>query len=151
MTKYIASKESRIKLPRARGAGAIFYIRSTDQFMFFLRDNKDSIPFPNMVDIIGGRMEAGKMPEETARREFAEELDDMDTGRPFEAPALTHFKTYTDGRDVEQNIFGCELEKIPNLHLKEGQCLVFLNRKELTTTDFDFGYNNIIREYAETV
>jgi 8-oxo-dGTP pyrophosphatase MutT (NUDIX family) len=137
--------------PKARGAGAIFHISDTDQFMFFLRDDKDSIPSPNMIDIIGGHMEDGETPEETAMREFAEELDDLDTGQPFRPTGLVHFRTWVDNRNVEQNIFGCELETTPNLRLNEGQRLVFLNREQIRSTTFAFDYDDIVREYAATV
>ena len=136
---------------KARGAGAIFHVLDTDKFMFFLRDNKEWIPFPNMIDIIGGHLEEGETPEEAAMREFAEELDDLDTGRPFSPRNITPFQRYVDDRNVEQNIFGCELATTPNLVLKEGQKLVFLSRDELATTEFAFHYNDVIREYAEAV
>jgi len=141
-----------IKKPlNGRGAGAIFYIRSTDRFMFFLRDDKDTIPCPGMIDIIGGHLEDGETPEEGAMREFAEELDDLDTGEPFKPTGLVLFKSWVDDRNVEQNIFGCELDNMPILHLKEGQRLVFLKRDELPTVNFAFGYNDVVREYAATV
>ncbi len=74
-----------MKLAKVRGAGVIFYIVATDQFMFFLRDDKDSIPFPNMVDILGGHMDEGENdPKVTALRELAEELEDTTTGEPFQ-------------------------------------------------------------------
>jgi 8-oxo-dGTP diphosphatase len=134
-----------------RGAGAIFHIRDRDKFMFFLRDDKETIPFPNMVDIIGGHLEKDEAPLEAAMRDFGEELDDLDTGQPFQPAKLVPFKAWVDERNVEQNIFGCELETTPNLVLKEGQKLVFLSRDDLSTTDFAFHYNDVVREYAETV
>ncbi len=119
--------------------------------MFFLRDDKDWIPFPNMIDIIGGHMENGETPEQAAMREFGEELEDTESGEPFQPTGLTHFTTYRDGRNVEQNIFGCELETRPNLTLKEGQNLVFIPRAELAQIDFAFNYNRVVQDYAQTV
>lgn len=146
------AKSGSIEEPlRGRGAGAIFYIRSTDQFMFFLRDDKDSIPFPNMVDIIGGHMEEGETPEEAAMREFAEELEYVDTGEAFQPDEITLFDRWVDERNVEQNIFGCILEEKPNLRTNEGQGLVFLSRDELATTNFAFGYNDVVQRYAASV
>lgn len=135
----------------ARGAGAIFHIKSTDQYMFFLRDDKETIPFPNMVDIIGGHMDPGETPGETAMREFGEELEDNKTGEPFQPDNITHFKTWVDDRNVEQNIFVCELEEVPNLKMNEGQGLVFLSRDDLATTDFAFNYKDVVLEYARDV
>src|SRR5688500_13666695 len=137
---------------KARGAGVIFYIVATDQFMFFLRDDKDTIPFPNMVDILGGHMEEGEEdPRQTALRELAEELEDAASGKPFQPTGLSHFKTWVDERNVEQTVFGCELKEKPHLRLKEGQRLVFLGRDELATIDFAFGFGEVVQEYAASV
>lgn len=133
-----------------RGAGTIFYIRETDQFMFFLRDEKDWIPYPGMVDILGGRMEDDDAdPLAAAMRELEEELDDLDTGKPFQPDGVFPFRQWVDGRNVEQNIFGCVLERLPNLRLNEGQHLVFLGRDELATTEFAFNYSDVVCEFAE--
>jgi len=143
-----------IETPYARrGAGTIFYIRETDQFMFFLRDEKDTIPFPGMVDIMGGRMEEDidATPLDTALRELTEELDDLDTGEPFQPSGLTLFQQWVDERGTQHNIFGCVLEYMPNLRLNEGQRLVFLGRDELRTTGFAFNYNDVAQAYAESV
>ncbi|MEO6761675.1 MAG: NUDIX domain-containing protein [Candidatus Saccharimonadales bacterium] len=146
------SKAGSIEItPKARGAGAIFYIRDIDKFMFFLRDDKSSIPFPNRIDIIGGHLEPGEEPMEAAMREFAEELDDLDTGAPFQPSGLTLFRSWIDERNVEQTIYGCQLDTTPNLRLNEGQRLVFLGRDELATTDFAFNYNEVVQAYAQTV
>jgi 8-oxo-dGTP diphosphatase len=146
------AKDESIEVPlKARGAGAIFHIRDNDTFMFFLRDDKDWIPFPNMVDIIGGHLEEGESPEDAAMREFGEELEYSDTGEPFQPTGLAPFRVWVDDRNVEQNIYGCELETTPNLILKEGQRLIFLSRDELATTEFAFHYNEVVREYAESV
>lgn len=146
------AKTGSIELPtNGGGAGAIFHIKSTDQFMFFLRDEKDWIPFPGMIDIIGGHMDPGETPEQTAMREFAEELEDKETGEPWQPAEMTPFRQWVDDRDVQQNIFGCELEAMPNIRTNEGQGLVFLNRDELATTDFAFNYREVVLAYAATV
>lgn len=86
------------RIYKTRGAGIIFHIRSSDQLMFFLRDDKPGIPFPGKVDIIGGRLEGNETPEQTARREVSEELTDKTTGKPFEVGTIKHFKTWVDER-----------------------------------------------------
>lgn len=137
--------------PAVRGVGVIFYIRQTDQFMFYLRDDKDSIPCPNMISLLGGHIELGETAKETAIRELGEELDDVSTGRPFDPGIITHFRTYIDGRAVEQNIFGCILDSPPDLELHEGQRLVFLGKDELASTTFAFDFNRVIQDFAQTV
>lgn len=137
--------------PEIRGVGVIFYIRQTDQFMFYLRDGKDSIPYPNRVSILGGHMEPGETAEETAIRELSEELDDVDAGQPFHPGIIIPFRTYIDNRGVEQNIFGCILDDAPKLHLSEGQRLIFLGRDELSSTTFAFDFNQVVQDFAQSV
>jgi 8-oxo-dGTP diphosphatase len=143
--------EAREPLLKSRGAGVIFHIRSTDQFMFFLRDDKPSISCPNMIDIIGGHMEDGETPEEAALREVSEELVDNETGKPFEPGEIRHFSTFVDDRPGEHNIFVCELDSVPNIHTEEGQGLVFLTREQALATNFAYGYANVVREFMGTV
>jgi 8-oxo-dGTP diphosphatase len=133
---------------RIRSAAVIFHIRSTNQLMFYIRSDNTSIPFPNMLDIIGGHVETGESPRETALREVAEELDDLNTGQPFVPPNLTLFKSYVDSQGFEQNVFSCELEKPPNLRLNEGQHLVFLRPEDATQANFAFHFNAVVREYV---
>ena len=150
MTK--AAKSAGTEPPaQIRGAGAIFHIKATDQFMFFTRDNKEGILFPGMIDIIGGHMDHGETPEQTAMREFGEELEDNETGKPWQPASITPYKQYVDERGVQQNIFGCELEEVPNIRITEGQGLVFLSRDELPVTEFAFGYRQVVLAYAQTV
>jgi 8-oxo-dGTP diphosphatase len=137
--------------PAVRGTGVIFYIRQTNQFMFYLRDNKDSIPCPNMISLLGGHMEANETAKETALRELSEELDDIDTGQPFRPNHLTHFRTYIDDRGVEQNIFGCILEATPNLRLNEGQQLIFTTKDKLSSMAFAFGFSQVIQDFAQSL
>lgn len=137
--------------PAVRGTGVIFYIKQTGQFMFYLRDDKKSIPFPNMVSLLGGHMETGETAEETAIRELGEELTDKDTGQPFHPDTIAHFRTYTDDRGVEQNIFSCALDNAPNLRLSEGQRLILLRKDELPTTTFAFGFNQVVQDFARSV
>jgi len=148
----LETKPGSIEQPfNRRGAGVIFYIKSTDQFMFFLRDDKESIPCPNMIDIIGGHLEGDETAEEGALREVTEELEDAQTGRPFEPSQLTFFDSWVDGRGVQQNIFGCEPEDVPDIRTNEGQGLVFLSREELALTDFAFSYRDVVLRYAASI
>jgi hypothetical protein len=134
-----------------RGAGVIFHILDTDQFLFYLRDDKDTIPFPNMTSILGGHFEDGEGPYDCAMRELKEELLDLKTGKPFEPTGLKLIKQWVDEQNIEQTIFGCELPTSPLLWLREGNHLVRLNRDQIPSTNFAFHFNDIVQEYAATV
>lgn len=148
----LEAKETEI-MPR--GAGIIFHILPTNELVFFLRDDKSSIPYPNMVDIIGGRMEEedGEDPKETAIREVAEELVDDETGEPFAVNPedVELFRTFVDERPGEHNIFICRLNYIPRIHTIEGQGLVYLSVNDARTTNFAYGYNKVVQDYLETI
>jgi len=139
------------KMYKKRGVGLIIHNRSSDRFLFFLRDDIPTIPFPGMIDIIGGHLDDGEEPEEALVREIAEELDDVDTGQPFVPNGYTQFKQYIDELGTQQTIFGLELEEEPHLKLNEGQRLVWLGRAEIGNTDFAFGFKVVVQEYVAKV
>jgi 8-oxo-dGTP diphosphatase len=64
-----------------KGCGILFYNRQKKAVLLFRRDDKSSIPFPNMLDLLGGGVEEGETPAEAAVREMAEELLDIRTNR----------------------------------------------------------------------
>lgn len=132
-----------------RGVGTIFYIKSEDKFMFYLRDNKKSILYPNYISLLGGHIDEGETANQAVFREFAEELDDLDTGTPYKPKGLVLFRQYIDDRRVEQNIYGCILNKMPNLRLNEGQHLVFMDREAIKKTDFAFDFKEVINDFIE--
>ena len=61
------------------GAGIILLNRN-NEVLLLLRDNKIDIPFPNMWDIPGGKVEEGESPEQAIRREMMEELSIKELG-----------------------------------------------------------------------
>lgn len=132
-----------------RGVGTIFYIKSISKFMFYLRDDKKSIPYPNQVSLLGGHIDEGETADQALEREFSEELDDLDTGKPYNPIGVVIFKKYVDKHGVEQNIYYCVLPKKPNLRLNEGQYLVFLGINEIEKTNFAFGFREVINEFLK--
>jgi len=135
------------RAPISRGAGIIFHILPTDQLMFFLRDDKPGLSCRNMIDIIGGHIEDGETPEAAALREVGEELFERTTHAPFNPGKIRHFSTFVDERPGEHNIYVCELNSVPDIYTIEGQGLVFLSREQAMTTEFAFGYNDVVRQY----
>ena len=54
-----------------RGAGVFFYDMATRRVLFYRRDNKPTIPFPDQIDILGGHIEAGETADQAVVREMA--------------------------------------------------------------------------------
>jgi 8-oxo-dGTP pyrophosphatase MutT (NUDIX family) len=54
---------------------AIIFENDRGEFLFYLRDNKPSILFPQHRDLFGGLVEEGETPEEILIREVKEELN----------------------------------------------------------------------------
>ncbi|MFA6437463.1 MAG: NUDIX domain-containing protein [Candidatus Paceibacterota bacterium] len=55
------------------GAKVFIKNKKLSKYLFFLRDNKPSIPNPNMWGILGGAIEDGEKPIEALEREIKEE------------------------------------------------------------------------------
>jgi len=49
--------------------------KQTGKYLFFLRDDKSSIPHPNKWDLLGGGMKDGETPQEAVEREIKEETN----------------------------------------------------------------------------
>jgi 8-oxo-dGTP diphosphatase len=54
---------------------AIIFENDKGELLFYLRDNKPGIPFPQHWDLFGGHIEDGETPEEALIREVKEELN----------------------------------------------------------------------------
>ncbi|NTU66888.1 MAG: NUDIX domain-containing protein [Candidatus Moranbacteria bacterium] len=134
---------------KKRGCGIIFYNPEKTAVLLFRRDDKDFIPFPNMLDLLGGHIDEGEDPVAAVEREIAEELLDLRTGKPFLLQGHEHFHIYEDERDCEQHIFTCEVNfDIPDVNLLEGQELIWLTKKEIENgTKLAFGFEEIIKKF----
>ncbi|MDD3487257.1 MAG: NUDIX domain-containing protein [Candidatus Moranbacteria bacterium] len=136
-----------------KGCGIIFFNAKRRAVLLFRRDNKDSIPFPNMLDLLGGHVEEGEDPAQTAVREMAEELLDLRTGRPYKLQGHNLFLVYTDKRGCEQHIFTCPVDfDTSNVQLLEGQELVWLTELQLASgvpIAFDFG--DILKKFFSSL
>lgn len=79
------------------GAGIILLNRN-NEVLLLLRDNKIDIPYPNMWDIPGGKVEEGESPEQALRREMMEEMSIKNLGE------IKLFKIFTS-ENLTDNIF----------------------------------------------
>jgi 8-oxo-dGTP diphosphatase len=131
-----------------RGAGVFFYDMATRRVLFFRRDNKPTIPFPDQVDILGGHIEAGETADQAVVREMAEELDDLRSGSPYTLAGHRLFTVYTDPQGAVDYLFSKAADfDLADLRLKEGQALLWLTEDEAARTPFAFGYNRLVAEF----
>lgn len=122
------------------GAGIIL-LNKKNQVLLLLRDNKADIPFPNMWDIPGGRVEHNESPEFTVRREMFEELGIVDLGD------IDLFKIYSS-EDLVDYVFWKRIDLNPAaIELKEGQRIEYFDLSRIRSTKLAFEYNIVLEEF----
>lgn len=127
-----------------KGAGIIF-LNSNNEVLLLLRDDKDSIPFPNMWDIPGGKVEKDENPEETVRREMNEELGLQNLGQ------IHLFKIFTS-ENLTDYVFWKRMEINPKeIDLKEGQQIRFFSIDQIRSMKLAFNYNMVLEEFFSEI
>ena len=122
------------------GAGIII-LNSNNEVLLLLRDDNPEIPFPNMWDLPGGKVENGETPEMAIRREMNEELGISDLG------TINLFKIITSEK-ITDNIFWKRLDlKLSDIILNEGQRLEYFNCESIRIIKLAFNYNSVIEEF----
>lgn len=127
------------------GAGIIL-LNSNNEVLLLLRDDKIDIPYPNMWDIPGGRLEDGETPEQAVRREMMEEMAIKNLGE------INLFKILTS-KNIIDHIFWKRLNLNPKeIDLKEGQRIEYFNLERIRKTKLAFNYNEVLESfYSEIV
>lgn len=127
-----------------KGAGIIF-LNSNNEVLLLLRDDKDSIPFPNMWDIPGGKVEKDENPDETVRREMNEELGLHNLGQ------INLFKIFTS-QNLTDYVFWKRMEINPEeIDLKEGQQIRFFSIAQIRSMKLAFNYNMVMEEFFSEI
>ena len=122
------------------GAGIILLNRN-NEVLLLLRDNKVDIPFPNMWDILGGKVEVGEEPEFAVRREINEELGIANLGE------ISLFKIITSEK-ITDYIFWKRLDLNPNeIDLQEGQRIEYFDIARIRKTKLAFNYNEVLESF----
>jgi 8-oxo-dGTP diphosphatase len=126
------------------GAGIIL-LNSNNEVLLLLRDDRVDIPFPNMWDIPGGKVEINEDPEFAVRREMNEELgianlDEIDLFKIITSENLTDY------------IFWKKLELNPlEIDLKEGQRIEYFSLERIRNTNLAFNYNEVIITFYDEI
>lgn len=122
------------------GAGIILLNRN-NEVLLLLRDNKVDIPFPNMWDIPGGKVEVGEEPEFAVRREINEELGIANLGE------ISLFKIISS-ENITDNIFWKRLDINPaEISLNEGQRIEYFDIARIRKTKLAFNYNEVLESF----
>jgi 8-oxo-dGTP diphosphatase len=124
---------------------AIILENDKGEFLFYLRDNKPGIPFPNHWDLIGGHVENEETPEEALVREFKEELD-------LDLKEYTFYKKYEcftgDAYENIKYIYSGKINlPIEKVTLLEGIRTQYFSREEIPGVKFANILKSIIMEY----
>ena len=126
------------------GAGIIF-LNSNNEVLLLLRDNNQSIPYPNMWDIPGGKVEKNEIPEETVKREMKEEMEISDLGE------IKLFNIFTS-ENLTDYIFWKRFDIIPeDIKLQEGQKIKYFNREQIRDMKLAFNYNEVLEKFFDQV
>jgi 8-oxo-dGTP diphosphatase len=126
------------------GAGIIL-LNSNNEVLLLLRDDKIEIPFPNMWDIPGGKVEDSETPEEAIRREMMEEMSIEDLGE------INLFRIITS-ENITDHIFWKRLDLNPaKIDLQEGQRIEYFNLNKIRLKNLAFNYNNVIEDFYDEV
>lgn len=125
-----------------RAVGIIFEDFKSE-YLFLLRDNKNTIPFPNQWDMLGGAVESDESFEEAITREMKEELE-------LDLKGFELFKVY-NWPDRDEAIFYKKINlDIDSINLHEGQKLKYFSKDELLKIDLAFQFNQVMRDFFES-
>ncbi len=126
------------------GAG-ILLLNRNNEVLLLLRDDKVDIPFPNMWDIPGGKVEDNETPIEAIRREMMEEMSIKDLGE------IQLFKIITS-ENITDYIFWKRLDlNTSEIDLQEGQRVEYFNLERIRKTKLAFNYNKVLEEFFSEI
>ncbi len=128
-------------MSKLQGA-ALILLNSQRQVLLVLRDDKDSIAYPNTWNILGGYIEENESPEECIRREMLEEIE-LDVGE------IIFFRSFDLGDRIDY-AFWKEIDLEPSkINLHEGQRLAYFSKAEIDKIEVAFQGNRILNAFFQ--
>ncbi len=110
---------------------AVFLINKHNQILLYLRDDKSSIPYPNMWAVLGGHIENGESIIQGLKREIREEIIDKRTSKGYELKSPQYIGRLNDLVGNEVYIYKEKIERtLDELILTEGQKLGYFSYDE---------------------
>jgi len=127
---------------------AIIFENIKGELLFYLRDNKPGIPFPDHWDLFGGHVEEGETPEEALVREVKEELNyDLKDYSFFRKYVCLEGDAYPNIKYIYYGRFNLPAEKIT---LLEGECVRYFKREEIPNVKFANILRNIVIDFISS-
>jgi 8-oxo-dGTP diphosphatase len=123
-----------------RKGTSIIFVNDQRKVLLLLRDDKPTIPYPNMWDVPGGHVDDGETPEQCIVREMKEEMDL--TLEEFQRLSVMEF---TDR--VEYTFWKRANLDIEKIDLREGQRLRWFTELEARNSKLAYGFNEIIDDF----
>lgn len=137
------------------GAGILFFTKKPKRVLLFVRDQKHpnpakTLPFPGMLAIPGGHLEAGEAFAHCIMREIAEEWTDLRTGKPFELRDFWFLEKFEDDT-IHSVIFCKEMDfSLMDIDYNEGAALALMNEAAAMRTEIAYGRTELLRRFFKS-
>jgi len=124
---------------------AIIFENDKGELLFYMRDNKPGIPFPQHWDLIGGHVEKGESPEQALIREVKEELNyDLRDFKFFRKYNCLNGDAYPNIKYIYSGRINLAISEIT---LLEGDYARYFSKDEISELKFANILKNIVMDY----
>jgi 8-oxo-dGTP diphosphatase len=134
---------------QGQASGTLIFDKHSSEYIFIRRDNIPTIPWPNMIGIVGGGMDVDESPEEACRREVGEELWYRDTTKPVSLDSVRPLLSFVNSSGTLIHMHMTELEDTSDITIgDEGEEIVRLSRTDMISAakagEFADDFNQMI-------